>query len=541
MVAQKEQGGRLAKLLLERGLVTEADMMVTMGRCLGTPPVNLSKLHVEQSLIDMIPKEFGLTYKLVPVSRVGKKLFVAMSDPLNVIALDDLKRLLPDMQIIPLISTEKAITDTINNLNEKLKGGLEDILKEAEGVDVEVKKESLSEINLDELATDSDQGPVIKVVNLLLMQAIKDRASDIHVEPFERELRVRNRIDGVLYDYTPPPKSMQAAICSRIKIMANLNIAERRLPQDGRFRIRIMGKEVDLRVSFLPCAHGEKLVMRVLDKGGLTSSLDSLGLGEKGYNDFRAAIDQPHGMILMTGPTGSGKTTTLYCVLQQLNTSDVNIITVEDPIEYQLMGINQVQVKPEIGLTFANGLRSILRQDPDIIMVGEIRDGETADIAVKAALTGHLVLSTLHTNDAAGAITRLVDMGVEPFLVSSSLILTCAQRLVRRICQNCKTELRLPPDAIERMGLQNDESVFYKGAGCSRCKNTGYWGRLALLEVLPVSPEVRQSILRNANAGAIKQRAIEGGMLSLRMAGLAKAREGLTTLEEVLRVTASDH
>jgi type IV pilus assembly protein PilB len=541
----RQHGGKLLRLFVEKKLVSEDDMMVTMGRVHGTPPVNLYKFHVGQELIELIPKDVALAFRMVVVSRIGKRLFVAMADPLNVNARDELKRLFPEMTVVPMISYEKAVTDTINNLGGRFKGGIDELLKGSEGLDVENVTENLGEIDLDQMSNDSEQGPVIKVVNLLLVQALKERASDIHIEPFERSMRVRYRVDGVLIDSQAPPKTMQAALASRIKIMANLNIAERRLPQDGRFRIRISGKDVDLRVSFLPCAHGEKIVLRVLDKGGLTSSLDSLQAGKKAQEDLRNAIDQPHGMLLMTGPTGSGKTTTLYCILQELNKADVNLITIEDPIEYQLAGINQVQVKPDIGLTFASGLRSILRQDPDIVMVGEIRDGETADIAVKAALTGHLVLSTLHTNDAAGAVTRLVDMGVEPFLVSSSLILTCAQRLVRRICQNCKTEFQLPKDVLERLSPQQAEefknATFFRGQGCSRCKNTGYWGRLAILEVLPVTPEIRQAILRNANAAHIKQLAVQQGMDTLRVAGLHKAKEGLTTIEEVLRVTAGDH
>jgi type IV pilus assembly protein PilB len=393
---QKKQGGRLLKLLLEKQLVTEQDMMVSMGRCLGAHPVTLAKMRVPQEVIDLIPKDLGQTYKMVAVARLGKrKLFVAMADPLNVLALDDLRRVRPTTQIIPLISTEKAVTDFLNNAQTQAAGGIDAILKDVDVSDVELAKDKQDEINLDQLVDSSEEGPVIKLVNLMLVQAIKDRASDIHIEPFEKQLRLRYRVDGMLYDSTAPPKGLQSAIASRIKIMANLDIAERRLPQDGRFRIKLAGREVDLRVSVLPTVHGEKIVMRVLDKGTLSLNLDGLGLPPDNLEKFKNAIDAPHGMILMTGPTGSGKTSTLYAVLTQLNTSDVNIVTIEDPVEYQMVGVNQVQVKPEIGLTFASGLRSILRQDPDIVMVGEIRDSETADIAVKAALTGHLVLSTL--------------------------------------------------------------------------------------------------------------------------------------------------
>jgi type II secretory ATPase GspE/PulE/Tfp pilus assembly ATPase PilB-like protein len=347
-------------------------------------------------------------------------------------------------------------------------------------------------------------------------------------------------VDGVLYDSAAPPKSLQSAIASRIKIMANLDIAERRLPQDGRFRIKLAGREVDLRVSVLPTIHGEKLVMRVLDKGNLNLNLDSLGLDPDDLTKFKQAIDAPHGMMLMTGPTGSGKTSTLYAVLTQLNTADVNIVTVEDPVEYQLLGVNQVQVKPDIGMTFTSGLRSILRQDPDIVMVGEIRDSDTADIAVKAALTGHLVLSTLHTNDAPGAVTRLIDMGIEPFLVSSSMLMACAQRLLRKICPHCKEQFQVPPDVIRRLVISAEDvkaNTFYRGRGCSRCKDTGFLGRMAILEVLLISEEMRDLILRESGAKAIKDQALREGMKTLQMAGLEKAKAGLTSLDEVLRVS----
>jgi type IV pilus assembly protein PilB len=480
---------------------------------------------------------------MVAVARLGKKLFVAMADPLNVLALDDLRRVRPNLQIISLISTERAVVDFLNNAQTQASGGIDEILKDVDVSDVELAKEKQEEINLDQLVESSEEGPVIKLVNLMLVQAIKDRASDIHIEPFEKQLRLRYRVDGVLYDSTAPPKALQSAIASRIKIMSNLDIAERRLPQDGRFRIKLAGREVDLRVSVLPTVHGEKIVMRVLDKGTLNLNLDSLGLPPEDLQKFKNAIDAPHGMILMTGPTGSGKTSTLYAVLTQLNTSDVNIVTVEDPVEYQMLGVNQVQVRSEIGLTFAGGLRSILRQDPDIVMVGEIRDSETADIAVKAALTGHLVLSTLHTNDAPGAIARMVDMGIEPFLLSSSVLMVCAQRLVRKICPHCKEELKVPEDVIKRLGLNQVDvtsTTFYQGRGCSRCKDTGFLGRMAILEVLPITDAMREQILHTTSSKAIKDLALKEGLKTLRMAGLDKAKAGLTSLDEVLRVTGSD-
>ena len=540
--SQKKSGGRLLKLLLERQFVTEQDMMVSMARCLNTPPINLAKMHVPQDIVDLIPKDMALSYKMVVVARLGKKLYVAMADPLNVLALDDLRRVRPNTEIIPLISTEKAVTDFLNNAQTQAAGSIDQILKDADVGDVELAKEKHEEINLDRLVESSEEGPVIKLVNLMLVQAIKDRASDIHIEPFEKQLRLRYRVDGVLYDSAAPPKSLQSAIASRIKIMASLDIAERRLPQDGRFRIKLAGREVDLRISVLPTVHGEKIVMRVLDKGNLTPSLDGLSLEPEELATFKAAIDAPHGMILMTGPTGSGKTSTLYAVLTQLNTADVNIVTVEDPVEYQMLGVNQVQVKPEIGLTFAGGLRSILRQDPDVVMVGEIRDSETADIAVKAALTGHLVLSTLHTNDAPGAVTRLVDMGIEPFLVSSSVLMVCAQRLLRKTCPHCKEEIKVPAELVQRLSLSKEDvasTTFYHGRGCSRCKDTGFLGRTAILEILPISPRIREQILHDTSAKVLMDIARQEGMRTLTMAGLARAKAGLTSLDEVLRVTGS--
>ena len=538
--SQKKQGGRLLKLLLERQFVSEVDMTVAMARCLNTPPISLAKMHVPPDVSDLIPKEMGAMFKMVAVARLGKKLYVAMADPLNVLALDDLRRLQPTMEIVPLISTEKAINDFLHNVQAAAGEGMDEILKGVDVSDVELAKETSEEINLDKLVESSEEGPVIKLVNLMLMQAIKDRASDIHIEPFEKTVRLRYRVDGVLYDSVAPPKSLQSAITSRVKIMSTLDIAERRLPQDGRFRIKISGREVDLRVSVLPTIHGEKIVMRVLDKGNLSPSLDTLGMEADDLLKFKRAIDAPHGMILMTGPTGSGKTSTLYAVMTQLNTPDLNIVTVEDPVEYQMMGVNQVQVKPDIGLTFADGLRSILRQDPDVVMVGEIRDSETADIAVKAALTGHLVLSTLHTNDAPGAIARLVDMGIEPFLISSSVLLICAQRLMRKVCPHCKEAFQVPADVIHRLGMKPEEvegQQFFRGRGCARCKETGFLGRLAILEVLPISDAMRDQILIDSSAKIIRDVALREGMKTLQRAGLMKAKAGLTSLDEVLRVS----
>jgi type II secretion system protein E len=424
-------------------------------------------------------------------------------------------------------------------MSQVLRQVSEEAVQGAESVEVQTAKRE--EIDLDRLAHDSEDAPVIKIVNLILAQAVKEKASDIHIEPFQNTLKLRYRIDGELIPAESPPKALQLAITSRIKILAGLNIAERRVPQDGRFRIRVLGKEIDLRISILPTAHGEKIVIRILDKSSLSGSIDQMGMDADTLSKFKKAIDAPHGMILVTGPTGSGKTTTLYSVLHELNSPQYNIVTVEDPIEYELAGINQVAVRADIGLDFASALRSILRQDPDIVMVGEIRDNETADIAVKAALTGHQVLSTLHTNDAAGAITRLDDMGIEPFLISSSILMTCAQRLLRRICSNCKEEFVPEQETLDKLSLKDTkDAVFYHGTGCDRCKGRGYAGRAALIEALPVSEAVRRLIIKRASAAVIKNQAVTEGMKTLRVVGIEKALEGVTTLEEVWRVTAED-
>ncbi|MEO6784587.1 MAG: GspE/PulE family protein, partial [Chthoniobacteraceae bacterium] len=506
-------------------------------------PINLSKMRIPEEVMNLVPKEMSRAYKLVPVCKLGSKLFVAMADPLNVLALDDLRQR-TKLEVIPMITTESGLLEALSGVSQS-SAAMDQVLRDAASAaaaeTVEEVKVAKQEIDLDQMAADSEDAPVVKIVNLILVQAIKEKASDIHIEPFEKEIKLRYRVDGALIEATSPPKGLQLPIASRIKILAGLDIAERRLPQDGRFRIRVSGKEVDLRISILPTIYGEKIVIRLLDKGALGGSIENMGLDEYSLGIFKKAIDAPHGMILVTGPTGSGKTTTLYTILNELNNPVYNIVTVEDPVEYQLVGINQVAVKSDIGLDFSGALRSILRQDPDIVMIGEIRDNETADIAVKAALTGHQVLSTLHTNDAAGAITRLDDMGIEPFLISSSVILTCAQRLVRRICPNCKEEFQPEPEVFEKLNIENDGSVLYRGAGCSRCKGRGYVGRAPILEVLPISEAIRRLIIKRASAAVIKNQAISEGMKSLRMVGIDKAKEGITTLEEVLRITSDDH
>ena len=543
MQLQKKQGGRLLKILTDNKYVTEQDMVISMGRCLDTPPINLSKMRIPEEVMNIVPKEMARAYKLVPVCKLGSKLFVAMADPLNVLALDDLRQR-TKLDVFPMITTETCVIEALSGVSQS-SATMDQVLRhaaESAAADtVEEVKVTKQEIDLDQMAVDSEDAPVVKIVNLILVQAIKEKASDIHIEPFEKEIKLRYRVDGALIEATSPPKALQMPIASRIKILAGLDIAERRLPQDGRFRIRVSGKEVDLRISMLPTVYGEKIVIRLLDKGALGGSIDNMGLDDYTLGIFKKAIDAPHGMILVTGPTGSGKTTTLYTILSELNNPIYNIVTVEDPVEYQLMGINQVAVKADIGMGFSEALRSILRQDPDIVMIGEIRDNETADIAVKAALTGHQVLSTLHTNDAAGAITRLDDMGIEPFLISSSVILACAQRLGRRICPNCKEEFQPEPEIFTKLNIENDGSTLYRGAGCSRCKGRGYVGRAPILEVLPVSESIRRLIIKRASAAVVKNQAISEGMKSLRMVGIDKAKEGITTLEEVMRVTSEDH
>ena len=541
---QKKEGGRLLKILTDKQFVTDQDMAFSMGRCLNVSPVNLARLRVPEEIMGLIPREMAKANKIVPIARLNGKLFIAMADPTNVLAVDDVKRRV-QLDVVPMIATEKGVADALSGVHG---GGtdMSQVLRKVsdEAVDptnVEFQAVRSEEIDIDRLATDSEDAPVIKIVNLVMVQAIREKASDIHIEPFQRTLKLRYRVDGELVQAESPPKALQLAITSRIKILAGLDIAERRLPQDGRFRIKVMGKDVDLRVSILPTSHGEKIVIRILDKTSLSGSLDQMGMDEITLGKFKKAIDAPHGMILVTGPTGSGKTTTLYSVLQELNNPQYNIVTVEDPIEYELAGINQVAVRSEIGLDFASALRSILRQDPDIVMVGEIRDNETADIAVKAALTGHQVLSTLHTNDAAGAITRLDDMGIEPFLIASSVLMTCAQRLVRRVCMNCREEFLPEAEMFEKLGLEpKKDAMFYRGSGCDRCKGRGYLGRTAIIEALPVSEPIRRLIIKRASAAVIKNQAVTEGMKTLRMAGVDKAIEGVTTLEEVWRVTAED-
>src|SRR6202789_352445 len=458
---QKKEGSRLVKLLVDKDkqYVSPDDLAVCMGRVLNVSPINLARVNILPEVVELIPRDTAHNHKVVAASRLENKLFLAMADPLNVLAIDDVRRI-TKLEIAPLIASEKAISDKLAAFDSAKGGSMEDLImdaqkqSDADADSIESVKESMEEVNLEKLAASSEEAPVIKLANLIIVQAIKDRASDIHLEPFEKVMRLRYRIDGVLLDATPPPKQLQLALASRFKIMSNLDIAERRLPQDGRMRVKVSGKDFDLRVSILPTVHGEKIVLRVLDKSNLSASLDKLGLDESTFKQFKMAIDAPHGLILVTGPTGSGKTTTLYSALNELNNPIFNIVTVEDPVEFQIPGINQVPTKKDIGLTFANALRSILRQDPDIVMIGEIRDTETAEIAIEAALTGHQVLSTMHCNDAPGAIARLDDMGIAPFLISSSVILSCAQRLMRRVCSHCKEPVTYPEKMFLDLGIE---------------------------------------------------------------------------------------
>jgi len=545
---QKREGTRFIKLVTEKAYVSEADLTVSMGRVLNVPPINLPRISIPLEVAELLPREVAKNHKVIPVSRLENKLFIAMADPLNVLAVDDVKRI-TKLEVCTMIAAEKAITDKLDAVDASKGGSMEEIIQDAarkgmeeDGENLETVKESIEEVNLDQLVTSSEEAPVIKLANIIVMQAIKDRASDVHLEPFEKMVRLRYRIDGALMDATPPPKSLQLALASRFKIMASLDIAERRLPQDGRMRVRVGGKDYDLRVSIMPTVHGEKIVLRVLDKGNLSASLDKLGLDPDTFNQVKAAIDAPHGLILVTGPTGSGKTTTLYSALNELNNPIFNIITVEDPVEFQIPGINQVPVKKEIGLTFANALRSILRQDPDIVMIGEIRDAETAEIAIEASLTGHQVLSTMHCNDAPGAIARLDDMGIAPFLISSSVILSCAQRLMRRICSHCKEPVTYPAKMYQDLNLDVssfDGVTLYRGRGCDRCKNSGYAGRLAIIEAMTVSDEIRKMVIARSNAREIGKVAIGQGMRTLRMVALDRARDGVTTLEQVLLLTSN--
>lgn len=533
-------GAPLEEVLVTTGTVPAPVMLLAKAEYLEMTPISLEGFQLDQSLVDMLPRTTWAQLKMLPLCKTGKLLTVAVADPFNIMGIENLKTQV-DYQIFPVIADPKDVLGALEGATKESAIGLEDILKDIEDdSELELGHDATTADNLDEMLESAADAPVVRIVNSILIEALRKHASDIHIEPMEKRIRLRYRVDGVLYENPSPPKSVQSAISSRIKIMSNLDIAERRIPQDGRFKIKALGKEVDLRVSYLPTVHGEKIVMRILDKSSLAPNLEALGLEQKAFDDLRYAIAKPHGMLLVTGPTGSGKTTTLYSALQELNQEDVNIITVEDPVEYQLGGINQVQARPEVGLTFASGLRSILRQDPDIVMIGEIRDNETASIAVQAALTGHLVLSTLHTNDAAGAIARMAYMGIEPFLLSSSLVMTQAQRLYRKLCPFCKQAIEIPEKTLRFNHLDPDQfrdTTFFAAKGCPKCSGLGYKGRGALMEILLLDDELKAKILETAEASALREVAVKNGMKTLRETGLSRVRDGLTTIDEVLRVT----
>ncbi len=585
---QREEGGKIGEALVRVGAVSEGDITETLSQQFGVPSIDLAHFEIDPAIIKVVPGEVARKYGVLPVNKTGATLTIAMGDPTNVFAMDDIK-FMTGYNVEPVVASEIALRKAIDKhygtprsvvLKERAKPGsgsgamtsgdsLEDVMASSAltmddmasvglgelnmdeitgidaGADVDVVKgEEGQEIDLTDLTKSSESAPIIKVSNLILIEALKAGASDIHIEPYEKEFRVRFRVDGILHNIMALPMRTRDPLISRMKIMAKLDISEKRLPQDGRIKIRLRveerSRDLDLRVSSVPTHFGEKVVMRLLDKSKLQLDMTQLGFNQEPLRRFKDAIDRPYGIVLVTGPTGSGKTNTLYSAIAALNDPTVNIMTAEDPIEFNLAGINQVQMKEQIGLTFASALRSFLRQDPDIILVGEIRDFETAEIAVKAALTGHLVLSTLHTNDAPSTINRLMNMGIEPFLVATSVNCICAQRLVRRICTQCIEDMETPPQMLMQVGFAPDEVKSLKikrGRGCERCNNTGYKGRVGLFEVLGFSDEIRDMILSGASSIELKRKAIEEGMVSLRMAGLEKIKEGATTLEEVLRET----
>ena len=547
---QKDEGGRLGAALVKLGFISDDEITGVLSRQYGVPAINLSYYEVDPGVVKLVPQETAVRYQVVPLSRVGSTLTIAMVDPTNVFAMDDIK-FMTGLNVEPVVASETSIQDAIIKFygvsEASPEQDLDKVMAElGEGADdVEVTEEE-SETSIAELEHAAEEAPVIKLVNLVLSEALTRGASDIHIEPYEKEYRIRFRIDGVLHTIMNPPLKLKDAVTSRVKIMSKLDISEKRLPQDGRIMLKLSKdgkkKELDFRVSTLPTLFGEKIVLRLLDKENLRLDMTKLGFEQESLDKFEEAILKPYGMVLVTGPTGSGKTNTLYSSIARLNQPDTNIMTAEDPVEFQLPGINQVQMKEQIGLNFATALRSFLRQDPNIILVGEIRDFETAEISVKAALTGHLVLSTLHTNDAPSTISRLMNMGIEPFLVATSVHLICAQRLVRRICTGCKEQQDLPPQALIDIGYTPTEAKknkVFKGKGCDRCNGTGYKGRVGLYEVMEITDDMRELILVGASALELKKKAIEQGMITLRRSGLIKIADGQTTIEEVIRETVS--
>ena len=538
---QKASGGRLGASLTKLGFLKEEDLAAFLSRQYGVPSINLNEFEIDENVIKLIPAEVVQKYQLIPVNRAGSTLIVAMADPSNIFAIDDIK-FMTGYNVEVVVTSEGSIKTAIDKYYDQ-SASFDDVMGDLDDIDLEVIDED-DEVDSSELAKASEDAPVVKLVNLILTDAIKKKASDIHIEPYEKSFRVRYRIDGVLHEVMKPPMKLKNALTSRVKIMSEMDISERRLPQDGRIKIKLPGgKDMDYRVNCLPTLFGEKICLRLLDKSNLQLDMTKLGYEEQSLKWFKEQIHKPFGMVLVTGPTGSGKTVSLYSALSELNTPTENISTAEDPVEFNFAGINQVQMHEEIGLNFASALRAFLRQDPDIIMIGEIRDFETAEIGVKAALTGHLVLSTLHTNDAPSTINRLLNMGIEPFLVASAVNLITGQRLGRRICQECMVPEDIPRETLIQAGIpeaQADETVCYKGEGCSNCNDTGYKGRVGYYQVMPMFEEIRELILAGANTAELKRESIRLGVKTMRQSALTKMVEKITSFEEVLRCTIAD-
>jgi len=536
---QKNLGGTLAGNLVKIGAISEEALLEFLSRLYNVPYIDLKSFEPDPSLTKLIPADVATKFMAVPISRKGRRLVVAMANPANIFAIDDIK-FITGYEVEPRVASETMLKRALDRAYDS-SGTMADVMKNMEDELSVVEEDDSADV--DNGLAGMDEAPIVKLVNSLIADAVRKGASDIHIEPYEKSMRVRFRIDGVMQEMMSPPFKFKAAIISRLKIMAELDIAERRVPQDGRIKIKVLNRTIDLRVSSLPTIFGEKIVMRILDKANLNIDLEKLGFEPASMREFVSAIANPYGMVLVTGPTGSGKTTTLYSALSRVNTPEVNVMTAEDPVEYNLDGINQVLVNDDVGLSFAAALKAFLRQDPNIIMVGEIRDIDTGSIAVKAALTGHLVLSTLHTNDAPSAIGRMIDMGVEPFLVASSVNLVLAQRLVRRVCNGCKHEIELSEEVRRELQLYDEQLAgahFFEGAGCVECNNTGYRGRQGVYEVMPMTNKIRELVLERASAAEIKKTAIDEGMLTLRRDGLEKLRRGMTSAEEILKETASD-
>ena len=534
---EKETGQPLRRVIVQKGFISEDDLVAFLSSNMNLPRIELASYIIEPEVISLIPEELARKHQIVPVFKIGNSLTCAMFDPLNIFAIDEVRNKI-GFDIDPAVATEKEIKRALDEYYSA-KGNIQDIIKTIDKERLGLKEGQ--ELELKKLQEISGEAPVVRLVNLMIMQAVHDAASDIHIEPDEEDLKVRCRVDGILHDYPAIPKYLQSALSSRIKVLANLNIAERRAPQDGQFQMKMENRQIDIRVSAVPTIYGENLVLRLLDRGTIILSLSELGFAKDVQDKYEKIIRRPYGIILVCGPTGSGKTTTLYSSLHLINSKEKNIITIEDPVEYRLSGIRQTQLDPKAGVSFSAGLRSMLRQDPDIIMVGEIRDKETAEIAIQAALTGHLVLSTLHTNDAAGAVTRLIDMGIEPFLISSSLNAVLSQRLIRLVCKDCKEEYSPSEEVLKKMGLAGQRDIkFARGKGCMRCKDSGYKGRIGIFELMIVDDKLRALIASKAPREEIKRSAESAGMLSLKEDGFNKVKERITTLEEVLRFTQEE-